>query len=138
MLLESQPFGVGIGGPGGLSGLGQAAGFEPRKRPRPRTSTSLAGSATEGNASAAAASRSTASKSSSQVWARSSSSGTPNPHSSPSRVRSSMLRATRAWRTASVASPDSVQRSDRNTASRDASRESGGITAWERSSRSRY
>ena len=34
MLLESQPPRVGIGGPGGLGGLGQAAGFEPRERLR--------------------------------------------------------------------------------------------------------
>ena len=34
MLLESQPPRVGIGGSGGLSGPGQAAGFEPRKRLR--------------------------------------------------------------------------------------------------------
>ena len=35
MLAEPQPPGVGIRGPGGVSGLGQAAGPEPRERLRP-------------------------------------------------------------------------------------------------------
>ena len=34
MLVESQPPGLRIGGPGGVGGLGQAAGLEPGQRPR--------------------------------------------------------------------------------------------------------
>ena len=68
MLLEAQPPGIGIRGPGGIGGLGYTAGLEPRERLRARArATSLNGSVTEGIARAAVTSPSTASKSSSQV-----------------------------------------------------------------------